>query len=101
MSRTVEFLETDLKAANESLKKYIRDKVNHLLSVMGTKPLCKEELDDNTLIELDPIGIIALSFEQILDHQKETNRRLTVAKDQLQAVFDTVGVCISIIDEDM
>jgi two-component system NtrC family sensor kinase len=101
MSGTVEFLETDLKAANESLKKYIRDKVNHLLSVMGTKPLCKEELDDNTLIELDPIGIIALSFEQILDHQKETNRRLTVAKDQLQAVFDTVGVCISIIDEDM
>ncbi len=86
---------------DERLKKYIRDKVNHLLSVMGTKPLSKEELDDNTLIELDPIGIIALSFEQILEHQKETNRRLSVAKDQLQAVFDTVGVCISIIDEDM
>lgn len=93
--------ETDLRLSNENLKKYIRDKVNHLLSVMGTKPLNREELDDNTLIELDPIGIIARSFEQILEHQKETNRRLTVAKDQLQAVFDTVGVCISIIDQDM
>ncbi len=92
---------TDLRLGNEKLKRYIRDKVDHLLSVMGTKPLGKEELDDNTLLELDPIGIIALSFEQILEHQKETNRRLTVAKDQLQAVFDTVGVCISIIDEDM
>ena len=101
MNRTGEVLEADLKASNEGLKKYIRDKVNHLLSVMGTKPLDEEELDDDTLIELDPIGIIALSFEQILEHQKETNRRLTVAKDQLQAVFDTVGVCISIIDEDM
>ncbi|MEJ2697557.1 MAG: ATP-binding protein [Candidatus Sulfobium sp.] len=101
MSGTGEFLEADLRASNEGLKKYIRDKVNHLLSVMGTKPLCEEELDDNTLIELDPIGIIALSFEQILEHQKETNRRLTVAKDQLQAVFDTAGVCISIIDGDM
>ncbi len=101
MSGTDDCFEADLKASNESLKKYIRDKVNHLLSVMGTKPLCKEELDDNTLIELDPIGIIARSFEQIMAHQKETNRRLTVAKDQLQAVFDTVGVCISIIDEDM
>ncbi len=92
---------TDPRLGNEKLKRYIRDKVNHLLSVMGTKPLGREELDDNTLLELDPIGIIALSFEQILEHQKETNRRLTVAKDQLQAVFDTVGVCISIIDEDM
>jgi two-component system, NtrC family, sensor kinase len=101
MSETGEFLEADLRASSESLKKYIRDKVNHLLSVMGTKPLDEEELDDNTLIELDPIGIIARSFEQILEHQRETNRRLTVAKDQLQAVFDTVGVCISIIDEDM
>ncbi|MEJ2688888.1 MAG: PAS domain-containing protein [Deltaproteobacteria bacterium] len=101
MSGTGEIFEVDLKASNDNLKKYIRDKVNDLLSVMGTKPLCKEELDDNTLIELDPIGIIARSFEQILEHQKETNRRLTVAKDQLQAVFDTVGVCISIIDEDM
>lgn len=101
MSGTEEIFEVDLKASNDNLKKYIRDKVNDLLSVMGTKPLCKEELDDNTLIELDPIGIIARSFEQILEHQKETNRRLTVAKDQLQAVFDTVGVCISIIDEDM
>ena len=64
MSGTGELFEADLKATNESLKKYIRDKVNHLLSVMGTKPLCKEELDDNTLIELDPIGIIALLLMQ-------------------------------------
>ncbi len=92
---------TGQRPGDETLKKYIRDKVNHLLSVMGTKPLNREELDDNTLIELDPIGIIALSFEQILEHQKETNKRLSVAKDQLQAVFDAVGVCISIIDEDM
>ncbi len=101
MSSAGKIEETDLRTSNERLKKYIREKVNHLLSVMGTKPLNKEELDDSTLIELDPIGIIALSFEQVLEHQKETNRRLTVAKDQLQAVFDTVGVCISIIDEDM
>ena len=101
MSAAGEFLEADLRSSNESLKKYIRDKVNHLLSVMGTKPLNEEELDNNTLIDLDPIGIIALSFEQILEHQKEINRRLTATKDQLQAVFDTVGVCISIIDEEM
>ncbi|MDA8086494.1 MAG: ATP-binding protein [Nitrospiraceae bacterium] len=101
MSSAGKIEEKDLRTSNERLKKYIRDKVNHLLSVMGTKPLGREELDDSTLIELDPIGIIARSFAQVLEHQKETNRRLTVAKDQLQAVFDTAGVCISIIDEDM
>lgn len=91
----------DPELDNEDLKRYIRDKVNQLLTVMGTKPLSSEELDDNAILELDPIGIIALSFEQILEHQGDTNRRLTVAKNQLQAVFDAVGVCISIIDEDM
>jgi len=90
-----------LLKSNERLKKYIRDKVNQLLIVMGTKPLSDEELDDDTLLELDPIGIIAQSFEQILDHLKETNRELSSAKDQLQAVFDTVDVCISIIDPEL
>lgn len=90
-----------LLKSNERLKKYIRDKVNQLLTVMGTKPLSDEELDDDTLLDLDPIGIIAQSFEQILDHLKETNRELCSAKDQLQAVFDTVDVCISIIDPEL
>ncbi len=87
--------------SNERLKEYIRHKVNQLLTVMGTRPLNTEELDDDTLIELDPIGIIATSFEQVLDHLKETNKQLSAAKDQLQAVFDTAGVCISIVDPEM
>lgn len=90
-----------LHESNERLKKYIRDKVNQLLTVMGTRPLNAEELEDDTLIDLDPIGIISASFEQVLDHLKETNLQLRAAKDQLQAVFDTVEVCISIVDPEM
>lgn len=90
-----------LQESDERLKRYIRDKVNQLLTVMGTRPLNTEELDDDTLIDLDPIGIIATSFEQVLDHLKETNMQLRAAKDQLQAVFDTVEVCISIVDPEM
>lgn len=90
-----------LHESNERLKKYIRDKVNQLLTVMGTRPLNSEELDDNTLLDIDPIGIIACSFEQVLEHLKATNRKLLVAKDHLQAVFDTVEVCISIVDPEM
>ncbi|GAB4412831.1 MAG: hypothetical protein OHK0032_08910 [Thermodesulfovibrionales bacterium] len=90
-----------LLKSNERLKKYIRDKVNQLLIVMGTKPLSAEELDDDILLDFDPIGIIAQSFEQILDHLKETNRDLRIAKDHLQAVFDTADVCISIIDSNL
>lgn len=83
------------------LKKYIREKINQLLVIMGTKSLDTEMLDDNTLIEFDPIGIVACSFEQVLAHLRDTNRKLKTARDQLQAVFDTAGVCISIVDPDL
>ncbi|MHB8843590.1 MAG: two-component system sensor histidine kinase NtrB [Nitrospirota bacterium] len=89
------------QAAGGRLEPYIREKINQLLVVMGTRPLDMEMLDERSLLELDPIGTIACSFEQVLDHLKDTNKKLRVAKDQLQAVFDTAGVCISIIDPDL
>lgn len=91
----------DSGSANQKYARYIRDKVNQLLQVMGTFPLKPEELDDETLLDLDPIGIIADSFGQILEHMRETNRELTMARDQLQAIFDATGVGISIIDNDL
>ena len=79
--------------------RYIREKTNQLLEVMGTDPLHEEELDDHALIELDPIGTIAQSFGHILEYLNETIRELQVAKDELQAIFDATGVGISIIDK--
>ena len=89
------------QAAGRRLEAYIREKINQLLVVMGTKPLDMEKLDERSLLDLDPIGTIACSFEQVLDHLRDTNKKLSVAKDQLQAVFDTAGVCISIIDPEL
>jgi signal transduction histidine kinase len=80
---------------------YIRAKVNQLLEVMGTLPLRTEELDDNMLISLDPIGIIADSFSQVLEHQKRTNAELAMAKDELRTIVDAVGAAIVIVDENM
>ena len=61
---------------------YIRAKVDQLLAVIGTQPLRAEELDDDTLIELDPIGIVADSFAQVIAHLNETNHRLNLATDE-------------------
>ena len=89
-----------LRETNKRYIQYIRDKVNQLLKVMGTLPLKPEELDDETLLDFDPIGIIAEAFSQILEHMRETNRELAVARDELQAIFNATGVGISIIDTD-
>ena len=80
---------------------YVRQKVDQLLSVMGTLPLKPEELDDDTLISLDPIGIIAESFDQVLEHQRETNEELEFARDEIQAVVDAAGAAIVVVDEDL
>jgi len=89
-----------LATDNQRLIAYIRDKTNHLLQVMGTAPLQYDELDDQTLIDLDPIGIIADSFAQVLDFLNQNINELQQAKDELEAIFDATGVGISIIDYD-
>ncbi len=97
-----------LRAENAELRRrydksilYVRDKVNQLLGVMGTAPLRAEELDDLTLIETDPIGIVSNSFSQILRHLHRTNDKLRFAKDELQVIFDSAGMGILVVDEAM
>jgi PAS domain S-box-containing protein len=80
---------------------YIRDKINQLLEVMGTSPLRAEELDDRTLIELDPIGIVSSSFRQVLSHLHATNGQLKLAHEEIQAIFDAAGFGILVIDRDL
>jgi len=80
---------------------YIRDKVNQLLTVMGTSHLKPEELDDSTLIETDPIGIVGNSFSQILRHLHSTNEKLKIANEEIKAIFDSAGMGILVINMDM
>ncbi len=54
----------ELREKYTNATQYIRQKVNQLLTVMGTAELKPEELDDATLIELDPIGIVSDSFRR-------------------------------------
>lgn len=80
---------------------YIRDKVDQLLSVMGTLPLNPEELDDATLLSLDPLGILAESFQQVLDHHNATNAELSIARDELAAIVNAAGAAIVLIDSEL
>ena len=90
-----------LKAERDAAFGYIRSSVNRLLTVMGTVPLAADELDDASLLDLDPVGIITTSFEQVLDHLHETNDSLRLANDDLKAVFDSVGAAILVVGTDM
>jgi two-component system, cell cycle sensor histidine kinase and response regulator CckA len=91
----------ELQGKNATATQYIRQKVNQLLKVMGTAPLRPEELDDVTLIELDPISIISDSFAQVLTHLNETSDKLKVAHDEITAIFDSAGMGILVIDCNM
>ncbi len=105
---SVQALQKQLRLADEENRrltekhgesiKYIRDRVNRLLEVIGTTPLKQDELDDDTLIELDPIGIISDTFVQILEHLKETNLNLETAKNDIQAIFNSVGEGIQVLN---
>lgn len=90
----------DIETRRQAFK-YIRAKVNQLLTVMGTLPLDPEELDDATLIALDPIGIVAESFRQVLSHLQETNEALLFARDEVQQILDSMSTAIVVVDMDM
>ncbi|PLX85619.1 MAG: GGDEF domain-containing protein [Desulfuromonas sp.] len=68
---------------------------------MGTLPLRPEELDDETLFALDPIGILSESFAQVLENQIEVNEELALARDEIQAIFDSAGAGILVVDDRM
>lgn len=89
------------EATDAELRRYIREKTDQLLKVMGTLPLEPEELDDETLISVDPIGIVTESFKQVLDHLQETNLSLSLAKEEIQAIFDSAGAGIVVVDKNM
>ena len=108
LSRAGETELEHLRVENDELRRkyaksirYVRDKVNQLLSVMGTAPLRAEELDDLTLIDTDPIGIVSNSFSQILRHLHKTNYKLRFARDEIQVMFDSTGMGILVVDEAM
>ncbi len=87
-----------LKNINREAFDYIRSKVNCLLEVVGTKSLRPEELDDHSLIEFDPIGIVAQTFQHILENLQETNQKLHFAHDEIQTVFETVGAALLVLN---
>lgn len=91
----------ELHAKNSALIGYVRAKTDRLLQVLGTVPLRPEELDDDTLLALDPIGIVSDAFEQVLEHLQKVNRQLTVTHDELQAVFDAAGAGIVVVNNRM
>jgi two-component system phosphate regulon sensor histidine kinase PhoR len=87
-----------LTRVNHEVFDYIRSKVNSLLQVIGTKSLRPEELDDQSLIEFDPVGILAETFQHVLQNLQETNKKLHFAHDEIQAVFETVGSAVMVLD---
>ena len=91
----------ELRRKYQASVRYIRDKVDQLLTVMGTSPLKPEELDDETLIAVDPIGIISNSFVRILRHLNRTNEKIKIANDEIKAIFESAGMGILVIDGDM
>ena len=90
-----------LKNNHSEAISYIRHKVDQLLLTIGTAPLRPEELDDHTLLELDPIGVVAESFVQILEHLHETNDSLNQAQKQLEALFESIDAGIILLDKEM
>lgn len=94
-----------LRIENEQLRKnlsakcsYIRTKANEALEIMGTKPLLPEELDDENLVELDPLGIIFTSMRHVLDNLRNTNAQLHMVNEETAAIFAAAEVGILLID---
>ena len=87
-----------LRASSAEAFRYIRAKTDELLEVIGTKTLKPDELDDASLVAFDPIGIVAGSFRHILATLRTTNSQLSAAHGEIQAIFDSVGAALLVLD---
>jgi len=66
----------DLARRNAQLGRYLREKVDQLLVMMGSRPMDTAGIDDGDLVALDPIGTISDAFAQIRAHLYEVNEKL-------------------------
>lgn len=94
-------LENDrLRQRETELLGYLRAKIDALLKLMGTLPLRSDELDDEHLITFDPIGVITETFAHILENLQHTNEKLSLARDEITAIFDAAGAGILVLDRE-
>ena len=89
---------TRLRSTQQETFAYIRAKVNEMLRVVGTRTLKPEELDDRSLLEFDPIGILTKTFEHVLESHVRLNEELKFAHGEIQAIFDSVGAALLVLD---
>ena len=52
-------------------------------------------------MSFDPIGIVADAFQQVLEHLRDTNQQLLLARDEIQAILDAAGAGIVVVDRSM
>jgi PAS domain S-box-containing protein len=110
-------LKSRLEAAeerNRHLMRYIREKTDHLLTVMQCSAGNADSLDDDTLLSLDPIGTVTDSFTQVVENLHGMNDRLWAEiaersrieaalrenEERLQDFFDNALDYIQIIDRE-
>ncbi len=78
--------------------RYIRQKTNRMLEVMGTLPILADDTDDEALMELDPLGIVTESFSLVLENLRQTNQRLNEAFGEIETIFNSTPAGIMLID---
>ncbi|MBI1919913.1 MAG: PAS domain-containing protein [Geobacter sp.] len=85
----------------QRLLAYVRDRVNHLLTLTGTAPMPPEEFAGGSLIERDPLGVVSEGIAELVDHLQQTNDSLARAHEEIQTILATAGAGILVVDRDM
>jgi PAS domain S-box-containing protein len=96
-----------LQQENELLKKrlarktaYIREKTQQLLTVAESSTLLPDELDDDTLLELDPLGIIFHSLSQSMSNLQRINDQFREGEERWRSIFMSMLTGLMIIRSD-
>jgi signal transduction histidine kinase len=84
LEKRVEERTKELKSFTDKTNRYLRKKTNQLLGVIGTFPFKKEEFNDASLMDMDPLGIVANSVEQVFENLERTNIDLEKSRKQLK-----------------
>jgi PAS domain S-box-containing protein len=76
---------------------YIREKTQQLLTVAEGSTLLPEELDDDTLLELDPIGILFNSLSRTIGNLQRINDQFREGEERWRTIFMSVYTGLMII----
>lgn len=93
--------DSDSMVTHHNAVRYLRRRLQCLLPLTGVNTLDPDKLDEQVLLEQDPLALVADAVAEMIEHHRITTEELRMAYAEICEVLNTTGTAIIVVDSNM